>query len=936
MRGTGSTAETMVRTGVLAGNDYETSARLLVKNDAGTWVDLSNLYGHDFLVSWRYTEGVDDPIATASFELRREVGRLSLAPMMAGSRVNKSDGTPSGTLTPLLTANREVKLQTSVDAFGATPSNWRTLFHGRVVSFDSAADPLTLTCQDLGGALLRKKLKRVRWYGLAQTNADSGCLTWAPSLAFNVGDRTVPRTSTGATPKSYRCTVAGTTSATEPTWGSHLTLGSTFTDGGVTWEVEADTSQTALTPVEIVMQAILRDAFAGSGVVAPTLVVPTASGWAVRAFEQERDGVLAVLNALAMQRGWMVRYWYDGTDDAFKPTFFEPDRTKSINDATWAADALVELKELSTGIESVRNVIRGIGYDRTSLSAGQQPTRMEIELTNAASVAKYDELFAEISQGTTDQIDSPAELTSLVTKILADLAEPLVSHVAEAPFFPWAQLGDVYGFPADGVHYDTQQNLAVVGIEHTGQAGVARTTLSCRGQPVSANKGWHQLFPGNRQEPPKRPENTYPGGIHVVTATTTPTPGGAAIRIDSQRKNPFAGYEVHVGDSATFTPSAATLLSTAKDASPRIDASGLPPGQPRYLQVIPYEQTPEGVVMGAPPPPVPFTPGYVEGRHILPYLDFRAYPLNGGFESPGLIDAPPDCWDTNVGDFGVDWTVNNVNPFSGSIAAEFKGTAVATEIQSSFVPVSGGASKVLKYALSSIGVPASGRTVTFAVAWLDAEQSGLGASTLTVSLDSVAGGWFEQAQALTAPTGARWARITVTKSAHTDARFYLDAVRIEDPAPSAAPAVVEALATCSTSPLATHAAFTQVPFNTETRDTDGAFTTGSTAHFTAPAAGTYLVTGGVEIQMNTVGTAVDVVASVFVNGSEKARFSRFNGTTGSFNSEEIISAGAAIIRLALGDTVDLRIFQQNTSSVARALTANPTGNYLGIVSISLD
>ena len=57
---------------------------------------------------------------------------------------------------------------------------------------------------------------------------------WAASTSYNVGDYVNPTSWNGY---SYKCTVAGTTGSTEPTWPT--TIGDTVTDGTVTWECVA-------------------------------------------------------------------------------------------------------------------------------------------------------------------------------------------------------------------------------------------------------------------------------------------------------------------------------------------------------------------------------------------------------------------------------------------------------------------------------------------------------------------------------------------------------------------------------------------------------------------------------------------------------------------------------------------------------------------------
>ena len=68
-------------------------------------------------------------------------------------------------------------------------------------------------------------------FGNASGGVSAAVPQWAAATAKVVGNEVIPNTVNNYT---YRCTIAGTTGASEPTWPT--TIGLTVTDGGVTWE----------------------------------------------------------------------------------------------------------------------------------------------------------------------------------------------------------------------------------------------------------------------------------------------------------------------------------------------------------------------------------------------------------------------------------------------------------------------------------------------------------------------------------------------------------------------------------------------------------------------------------------------------------------------------------------------------------------------------
>lgn len=87
------------------------------------------------------------------------------------------------------------------------------------------------------GALTTVEVDRlVRLAAMPDSNstAPDDYLVWAPSTALTLTTLRVPSTRTGYV---YRVSTAGTTGLAEPSWPT--TLGQTFSDGTVTWTVDA-------------------------------------------------------------------------------------------------------------------------------------------------------------------------------------------------------------------------------------------------------------------------------------------------------------------------------------------------------------------------------------------------------------------------------------------------------------------------------------------------------------------------------------------------------------------------------------------------------------------------------------------------------------------------------------------------------------------------
>jgi len=141
---------------LLALGAWSTHVRVEIDRDgAGTYQDLTNLVGFDWLVSAELRENVDDPVASSTVTLEREMqplgGVWSLSPFVRASPLN----IVGGVYTPMIDIGRRLKISTAMMPLMMSPSaaDWRLVFDGYIDSLDMGGESLKLECRDLGARL---------------------------------------------------------------------------------------------------------------------------------------------------------------------------------------------------------------------------------------------------------------------------------------------------------------------------------------------------------------------------------------------------------------------------------------------------------------------------------------------------------------------------------------------------------------------------------------------------------------------------------------------------------------------------------------------------------------------------------------------------------------------------------------------------------------
>jgi hypothetical protein len=175
---------------VLATRDYVAHRRVKVANSAGTLIDMTALETYDFVEAVSWGGNVEQTIANATVTFRREVEKLSLAPLMATSKLNIL----AGVYSPALAEGRLITIEVAVTAPGVTPSTWMEVFRGEIDSIDAGPDVISVEARDLACRLMDRFIEDdSREYGsdvgvLAETVMQSiltdngtGETLWCPS-----------------------------------------------------------------------------------------------------------------------------------------------------------------------------------------------------------------------------------------------------------------------------------------------------------------------------------------------------------------------------------------------------------------------------------------------------------------------------------------------------------------------------------------------------------------------------------------------------------------------------------------------------------------------------------------------------------------------------------------------------------------------------------
>lgn len=468
------------------------TAKILVKvevQDAdGAWQDWSA-----YVIGASISETIDQPVGSATVKLRRAAGSNSLAPLMEGSPLNVDSG---AAYAPAIDIARLIRISTSTTAVSGS-AVYREVFSGRVDSVAWEQDPIVLSCSDLGAFLMDTQIEAQEWIyspdGTTVLVGGTGTTQTVTTSAagFALDNYVLVEALTASIPSGRVLTFSDLTVVTL-TAGANAGDTVVYCDPLATNIANAATAVTpivspagTLVPVQTVMQALV-DRWP-NGITTPTLSTPTSPAWQILGYQQDRVKVLEAIRALALQIGWDLRYRYNSSH-ASVLTFLDPSRDSATVHATIAPSEYRDVKKLSLSLANVRNV--------GTVSYGDGTVSLPADPASDPSVVSYGRRYLELEPG--DNIDTAGEATAYLQAALDDLSGAPAEQDVETNYLWFVQLYDRYTFSANGVHYDTDQTLSVVGYQHTFENGEAITTLTTAGRVIGAYAAWlrRQVAPG--------------------------------------------------------------------------------------------------------------------------------------------------------------------------------------------------------------------------------------------------------------------------------------------------------------------------------------------------------------------------------------------------------------------------------------------------------
>lgn len=440
-------------------------SRVDVEDPSGAMQRLDQLEGVDWTDEFSVTRNVDDPIATCSVTLQREVGNLSLAYLKTDTKLNLTDKADPSSYDPLLDILREIECFAARVPLFITPvdDDWQSVFFGNIDNVDWSGDRVKLSCRDSGGRLVDTYIEDENDLGVGATQTleatIQGVLTNNDSSA-----------KTGSYPP--------------------VTL---YTPIPSTWvqKIQNAQGQQLKQRREPVMSASRTHA-GQIGWDTKYKWDPSTSTWRFTLDQPDRsrldtDLILDLEDILNVQQ---LKINAQRVRSDIRIVYPSSEETLPAAPTLPAGLTLVDSGWL--GVDGEGN--RTFAY---------------VHVANTGSRTRYGRRFFEIAEAATSMIDTIDEATDMAVAIAQDIGEPEALYSIDTPSFFEVDENGMLNLLGNQFLHTGQQHLAVRSLTHTfGRA--PKSTFAMRGKPSVGFKRWLQLgtYPGQARPPTLSPFNT--------------------------------------------------------------------------------------------------------------------------------------------------------------------------------------------------------------------------------------------------------------------------------------------------------------------------------------------------------------------------------------------------------------------------------------------
>lgn len=469
--------------------EFVTEVDLLIERPEGDGTVMQSYRdfgGQNWIKSWRVTPAdVDTPIGSASFSLHRQVGGVSLAPLVTGSALNQN----GEVFAPALDWNREVEfracnLRVDSRVTLASPADYgdesltvkplnSDVGAGSVLHFpfakamvmeETAAGATTLTVSPLTNDVASGSVAKVSrqptaadWLAGFHWRGVTDDIDWPRKT----GDITVPA-------RDYAGKLADTQMRTETRYG------------------DPDDPPDAFD----VMQAYV-DAHMGAG---QYVLVDATTGarFAVTEWIPKDVKVWEGLQQVALQWGGKSIRQVDGPTES-QITVIEPDRAADTAEYRVGPETYLEVNRLSTSGENLRTIVRGrcVDSETGEILVSQLPE--EVDVPTDPLVDLYGPLFLQFDEDQASACDTQPELDAMVAAAYADVSSAPFPVEVETKFAPFAAIDVMVEWGENEILWDEPLLAAVFSASHSGDApGVAVTRWQCTDKPKGHWQEWRR------------------------------------------------------------------------------------------------------------------------------------------------------------------------------------------------------------------------------------------------------------------------------------------------------------------------------------------------------------------------------------------------------------------------------------------------------------